>query len=779
MRLAILATSAYAQTDKLTELAEVRWHIDGLAQRLTEPDAGYAVYVLPAERGLAEQVEQLMADASQSGPIEALLFYFAGYAVVSDERGPALLLDGERLSTLSLRRLRRLVSQNAPSSFIVLDTVSAFQERHPIEVVQLLNAVLLGGHAGVHVLAANRPLSNGSHDTSSWPFTSLIAMVLDWQASNTGLSPGALFAAMRGEEAWFSQIDAVELYEDTSPFTLLTAVAPVAASLPPAAAPIDTSGDAEARGDAWIAQGNFTMGLAEYGAALEKLGPERTQRHAPLYVKAAAALLASERTADALAYYEAALEIQGDLTEALEGAAKLRLAAGDQDGALELLERWLRVDPNAVVATELAARLLSEAKRWDELVGLYELVMANVSEPAAAVELALEFAALCREKLDAPPRARAALLRASELAPDDARVHKLLARLEDRLDNFEGAMVHLRRMLRSQPGDAATFRTLLRSFERSARADGAWNAACALEVLGDADINESLLAQTHRPEGLLAARGCVSEAHWRERLFCPERERFVDDLFAAIADAIIEVGIETGRRKRRLEQLDPSTAYDPQASTATLAKTLLWSARLLGMQLPKLYVVSDLKTAFATAPVKEPTLLVSKALGRGLELPELAFLWSRQLAFLRPEHRPIVLFPNVAELASLILAALSLGGTSNVAFKKLEGDAKLFARSLKRHLSPEARQRLEQVVQGFPRRDASARMLAWARAVELAASRAGLLAVGDLELAVKTTRRFPLGGLVETEDHVQHLLSYSVSEEYETLRSALGVAVKS
>ena len=108
MRLAILATSAYAQTDKLTELAEVTWHVDGLAQRLTEPDAGYTVYVSAAERGLAEQVEQLMADASQSEPIEALLFYFAGYAVVSDERGPALLLDGERLSTLSLRRLRRL-----------------------------------------------------------------------------------------------------------------------------------------------------------------------------------------------------------------------------------------------------------------------------------------------------------------------------------------------------------------------------------------------------------------------------------------------------------------------------------------------------------------------------------------------------------------------------------------------------------------------------------------------------------------------------------------------
>jgi hypothetical protein len=293
-------------------------------------------------------------------------------------------------------------------------------------------------------------------------------------------------------------------------------------------------------------------------------------------------------------------------------------------------------------------------------------------------------------------------------------------------------------------------------------------------VLGEADINESLLAQAHRPEGLLAARGCVSEAHWRDRLFCPERERFVDDLFAAVDDAAVEVGIETARRKRRLAPLDPSTAYDPNASTATL----LWSARLLGMSLPKLYVVEHLRTAFATAPIREPTLLVSKSLGRGLELPELTFLWSRQLTFLRPEHRPIVLFPNVPELASLILAALSLGGVPQLALKKLEADAKLFARSLKRHLSPEARGKLETIVQDFPMRDASSRMLAWARAVELGAGRAGLLAAGDLDVAVRMTRRYPLGGLVETEEQVKDLLSYAVSAEYETLRRALGVERK-
>jgi hypothetical protein len=494
-------------------------------------------------------------------------------------------------------------------------------------------------------------------------------------------------------------------------------------------------------------------------------------------MKIASALRASGRSADALAYYDAVLELQGDVPEALAGAAELRAEAGDDDGALELLERWLRADRNAIAAAELAARLLSKRQRWHDLATLYEFVLEGVSEPVAAVELALELWALCREKLGAPQQARSALLRAAELAPDDGRVRRPLLELEEQRGDSQAALRHLRALLRTEPGGAENFRTALRLLGDCAHPDAAWNAACALDVLGEADINESLLAHTHRPEGLLPAGGCVSEAHWQERLFSPERERFVDEMFAAIYDAIVEVGVETGRRKRRLIRLDASTAYDPNASTATLAKTLLWSARLLGIQLPKLHVLADLRTAFATAPIKEPTLLVSKSLGRGLGLSELAFLWSRQLAFLRPEHRPLVLFPSVSELASLLLAAFSLGGVSQLSFRKLEGDAKLFARSLKRHLSPEAHERLNGVVPWFPRRDASARMLAWARTVELAAGRAGLLAAGDLEVAVKTTRQFPLSGLVDVEDHVKDLLAYSVSEEYETLRRALGVAV--
>lgn len=775
MRVALVTASSYTQYANVAELPAVRTHIDMLCQRLAEPDAGYVVYSLPADRGLSEQIDAILASLAE--PPEALLFYFAGYTVGSEGRGPGLLLDGERPGALALRRLRRVLTERASSSLVILDSVSAFNgHSNPTNAVSALNEVLKGGEDGLHVLAANR--SEHSEAKTSWPFTNLLALVLDWHTNGAVLSPRGLFNAMRAEETLFNEVDAAELFEAPTDFHVLAPYAAPPPSLVPAAPAPEPIDDLEARADAFREAGDFSSALVHYTAALERVGEMGFVRHATLYSKIASALAASDRWSEAIAYYDAALEIDENLVGALRGAAELRSESGDIDGALELLRRWLKVEPDALAAAQLAARLLTKYERWKELAELYELIIERVSEPAVAVELTLELAKLYRESLEDEERASQALERAAKLAPADARLHLPQVELEEKRGNYPEALSHLRAALRTDPRSAHGHRTALRLFSLCDRKDGAWNAACVLEVLGNPNVDEATLASVHRRDGLLPIARGLSEDSWKERLFCPERDRDVDDLFATLGDSIIDVGLETARRKKRLMALDPATEYDPQKTTATVAKTLLWTARLLGIPVPKLHVVTFLRTAFGTAPVREPTLLMNKSLGSGLTLPELAFLWGRQLAFLRPEHLPIVWFPNVPELASLIVASLSLGGVAKLPFKKLEGDAKLFARSLKRHMQPEACQRLEVLVREFPLRDTKEKMLSWARAVELSAGRSGLLASGDVALAVRMTRRFPLGGLVEVEDQVGDLLGYAVSAEYERLRDALGVLIR-
>jgi hypothetical protein len=340
------------------------------------------------------------------------------------------------------------------------------------------------------------------------------------------------------------------------------------------------------------------------------------------------------------------------------------------------------------------------------------------------------------------------------------------------------AVTHARAALRFAPRDAQTYRALNMLFEKLGRPDACWNVACVLDACGMADVNESLLAGMHRPEGLLAAKGVLAEEDWKRRLLYSDRDPTLDGLFLALGGAAVEVGAETARRKRRLPVLDPASEQDPAKSTTTLARTLVWSSRLLGVPTPALYVVDGAPGELTPAPTVAPAVLASKSLGSGLELPELAFLWARRLVLFRPEHRIAAFLPNTAELEDFVRAAQVLGAGSDRSFKRLENDTKLFARGLKRHLRVVDRAAFEDAAKRISREAIASLVAGYRRSIELAAGRAALLATGDLALALRMTDRFPQYGPASLDEQKADLLTFAVSDEYATLRERLGVAVR-
>src|SRR5262249_39516520 len=155
-----------------------------------------------------------------------------------------------------------------------------------------------------------------------------------WHSSTVGLSPDALFAAMRGEEALFAQIPHAELFASTTPFQLLVPLGPRVQSLPPPSLrpPPPTPEDGEARADALVAAGEPAAALVEYGKTLAQLGPTITESQPRIYLKVATTLLGVGRESDALAYFEAVLDHKPEQPAALRGAAELKLKSGDQGG---------------------------------------------------------------------------------------------------------------------------------------------------------------------------------------------------------------------------------------------------------------------------------------------------------------------------------------------------------------------------------------------------------------------------------------------------------------
>ena len=607
MRLAVLAASAYANCRKLPELAGTSLDLDLLGQRLSEQDAGFMVQAFRAERGLGEAVEQVLAEVDER--VGSFLFFFSGYALLADERGPALLLDGERLGAFSLKRLKRLLADRTERALVVLDTISAFDDKtSAAEGLAILRDALHEPGSPVHLVLSHR--SSATPDERS-PFANLLELVLDWQsARNSPLGAEELFAALRAEESLFAALGAAEYVAGSAPFDVLVGNRALGASIPPPPA-VSEAPPPEP----------------------EPVRPSAEERERTL----AASTSAEER---------------GEYPEALR---ELRVA--------------LNADPRDVKALGRA------------------LVLCELCE----------------------------------------------------------------------------------------KPDLRWNAACALELFGGANESELELAAAHRPDGLLPAQGVVAESDWLAHRLEPEFDERDLALVRAFGEAGVQVGLDTARRKHRVSALTPATEQDAEKSTTMLARTLVWTARVLGLPRPRLHVLEAVPGELLVAPVAELTVLASKALASGQTLPELAFHWARCLVLLRPEFRLFALLNGPGELDALARAALSLVGTSAAA--RLDSEAKLFARVLKRELRGPALDALGAAVGSRSAGEVAQRLKQRGRASRRVAARAALLATGNLALSARLIERFPLLGSSANEQ-IDDIAAYSLSDDYGALRERLGVALR-
>ncbi len=860
MRLAICVASSYEQNSSLPKLPSAELDLETISQRLAQPDAAFVVHAFTALRGLPEGIEQLIESLGE--PIETLLFYFSGYALLSEERGEALLLDGERISTLSLKRLRKILQQFTPEALVVLELVSP-PESHQAssDVVSAMHGALVGFGSGTSVLAAARPFAATAPSTS--PFTNLLRMVMDWHDPARGLRAGTLWAAMQAERSLFEEIAAADYVAGPSDLLLIPAQVSPAETLGRQSGAGDAAGAADASvfpfeapnlhsfvaaGDALAARGELAAALDQYEGARAQLASDPGPDHVRLYEKIAVALRKVERFEDARAYYEAALAIDPDAPHSLDGVTDLSLELGDVARARAWLERWTAVDTKALVAHErllglqlaagehalaldtrrrvahalsdplraaeqlLAAAmsaeevladparalelyeealsfnpsshevlerveaLLSRRRDYARLAVVYEFSLERATNHQLARALARRLGDLCRERLSDAGRAVRALARAAELEPENHALFAELAGLFAAQGDHPRAAEQARRALAAE-ATAENLRLALRAFEKSGEPDAAWNAANALEWLGEADINESLVASQHRPEGLLAVRTNLAEQDWLDGHLSGDVDRELGELVVMVREAIVELGVATAKKQGKKLELDPSHAQDLGKSTTTLAKTLLWTSRLLGIRTPELYVLPEVPGDLAAQPERNPISVASRSVGSGLGLPELAFLWGRHLVQFRPEHELSLFFPTESDQVALLSAALAIGGSPQHDLRSLDGDAKRFAAGMKKHLRGAKLDLLKDIVRRQPNADPVLRMRAYRKRAERAALRAGLLACGDIEIAARLSERFPNGRELQAREQRTELVTFSVGKSYAHLRRRLGVAV--
>ena len=461
----------------------------------------------------------------------------------------------------------------------------------------------------------------------------------------------------------------------------------------------------------------------------------------------------------------------------LDNSLRAETEVGDETLATALALEGLELSPSHLGLLDRARALFERSDRSHELLSYYERAMSQILDPDTAMAVAQRIERLAADPAADPRIAAVALERLIETRPSDVALRYRVAELYTGLGDAPRALTQCRLAARVDPNNAENYRRAHALFEQLQDRDGAWNACAVLEALGEADINESLLAGQHRPEGLLAVRGVVTEADWATLLLHEDEAPELRALGAALGPAVSRVGALHLKDKKRTFEPDPATLQDPDKSTTMLAKTLGWSARLLGLGVPELYVLPDMPATLEIAPLEQPAALAGRPLGSGLALGELAFLWGRQLPRLRPEFRALAFFRSRQELTSFVTAALALSGARGIDTKAFDRDTKRLHSALKRELKGTDLSRLKTAGAKVPVIEIAARVERLVRTAELTGVRVGLLLVGDVQKAADLIRRFPTEGLTRAEDQLGELFQFAISDGYARLRQRLGITV--
>lgn len=451
----------------------------------------------------------------------------------------------------------------------------------------------------------------------------------------------------------------------------------------------------------------------------------------------------------------------------------------DEPRGLAFLELALDEDPQADRALSALIAVRTRREEWAELGAVYERLidrLAGIGDRERAWEVARKLGVLRRDRLLDGPGAIEAFRGAVEVQPDDAESRAALAELYAAKGDRALAVSELELVAAYAPFRAQTYRRLYDLHHRAQRPDRAWLVATCLEELGAADVSHELVIEQFRPDGPIRPTTALDERWWDELLRAKGADPIVCDVLRAVGDAAIALRVEELAAKKKLPVLDPAAKQD-KASTASVVRTFVWSARALGIPLPDLYLMDDVPSGIAAVPAATPGAALGPSVRSGMTVQQLAFLTGRHLTYYRPEHYALVFFPTLADFSSLVLAAVRLVIPGISVPPPPEGEGRVVS-ELGARLSADKKDALEEAVSRLDERGGKLDLLAWIRHVELTAARAGLLLAGDLRVAMRILKEETRAvGELSAETKRGDLLAFTASDEYAVLRERMGVAI--
>ena len=498
-------------------------------------------------------------------------------------------------------------------------------------------------------------------------------------------------------------------------------------------------------------------------------------------------------------HLDQALSIDLDNVRAHEYAGRICSATGDDERAVEHLERAVSIDDSrAEILAELEMVLVRQAN-WPRLERHYRRLIHSLSAGADAsilLPLWLKLGDLYRLRLEDPASARIAYQGASTLAPKDPRPRESLTLLDStptdvqEVDEgqFEGVAgsagtaatepddvpdeedVHIDLAPSAgKPSSATQLRSTWLSDLTQLHAglalfqfhsdrsdwDDAFRAASALVALGSTDAAATEFYETHRarllPRAQLPIDGDLF-GQVRHADDDPAIDEVLQALFAVYQPAVslTSLGVTT---QDRLETLESG-----------FASVLTYCAQQLGVLKPIVYRCPDFSDGIDVGATRPPVLLIGSDTLAGTDRIELAFQLGRALTQFWP-GRAIASHLPPGQLKLLLLATVALS-KPDLDLPDPTGEIHGLKSRFEKNSPSLAEDAAPAVARLVAQAHGKINISRHLRGIARTAARAGFILCNDLPTAAKLS-----------SEAAHDLIGYALSDEYGVIREKLGLTI--
>ncbi len=452
---------------------------------------------------------------------------------------------------------------------------------------------------------------------------------------------------------------------------------------------------------------------------------------------------------------------------------------GDPRQALGLLDDALRSDPTHEAATTEALAIRRRLGDWD---GIKELLKPRAQQLAAAgrtEELlpVLEELGETYARLGSIEQATRVYESALDVEPDGVRWLERLARTyaSDPDHYLDRAKDALALWIEVDPYRPEPYQILRRMYTQARLADGAWLAAQALHVLGQAQPDESRFFARFRSTELVAARRRLTPGEFMEFVMPADGEPLITSLFSLIEPYVLA----TRGRPESAYGLGLEDELDMQRYPHGLVYAFYHGSQIFPADGPRIFQRTSDPSRVTPLMTPSPSVVLGAgAFAEGMGPLESAFIAGSELTHSLPGLRLRTLLPNMTSLKSWLLGAIRLVKPKFPVAGELEASVIDAARVLETAATGEYRDHLVHTVSKLLQDSAALDLKRWMRAVDQSADRAGLILCGDLDVSVALVRREPARqGALDAVSRARDLLVYSVSPAHIEARERIAVNV--